>query len=229
MKEVLQIRISLDGIKPKIWRRFLVENSMRFEQLHNIIQKVMGWENYHLYEFQIDNATITPEEEGYNLAESSIHKLSKSPEFMRMLEQQDLSKGHASLDVNKINKILSKMEKNKPKNFFNLNTPISKLIKSEKQKFIYIYDFGDRWKHALVVEKFLDKEESQSYPTCIDGERACPPEDCGSVQGYYELMKIRKDKNHPDYKERILEWLGENYDPDYFNINEVNKILKITR
>lgn len=225
MAKILQLRISLDGIKPEIWRRFLVEDSISFEKLHNIIQDVMGWENYHLYEFNIDNQTITVDEEGYNLAESSLHKIMKSPEFIKMIEQQDMSKGVAMLDVDKMNKILRKTERNKPKNLFNVNTVISKLIKSEKQKFVYFYDFGDNWKHTIVVENIMEKYTTKKYPTCIAGERNCPPEDCGSADGYYELMKIRKNKNHPEYKERIIEWLGEDYEPELFVLDWINAKL----
>jgi|TARA_B100001964_G_C14245348_1_gene607137 hypothetical protein len=183
MPKILQLRINLEEIKPEIWRRFLIQDDISFEKLHNIVQEVMGWENYHLYEFHIGDVTITPEEEGYNVAESSLHKLTESPEFAKMLEQQDMSKGHASLDINKVNKILSNINKNKPENNFNINTTISKLIKSENQKFQYRYDFGDNWEHSIIVEKISKKEEAKSHSTCLYGKRACPPEDCGSVWG----------------------------------------------
>lgn len=225
ISRILQLKISLKGLRPPVWRKVLVENSISFYELHNIIQKVMGWENYHLFEFQIDNTTITPEEEGHNPAESSFHKLFKSPEFIEMLGQQDLSKEGAMLDVNKINKILNKIEKNKPKNLFTVNTSIIKLIKFEKQKLIYIYDFGDNWEHNIVVEKILKKDETQKYPVCIAGKRACPPEDSGGVWGYAELLKIKKDKNHPEYQEKIVGWLGEDFGPEKFDLNEINKHL----
>ena len=54
MARILQLRISLDRIKPEIWRKFLVEDSISFERLHKIIQTVMGWENYHLYDFNVN-------------------------------------------------------------------------------------------------------------------------------------------------------------------------------
>ena len=97
---------------------------------------------------------------------------------------------------------------------------------NEGQTFSYSYDFGDNWQHKIVVEKILDENEvDKKIPVCIDGERACPPEDCGGVWGYEELLQIRKDKNHPDYEERITEWLGEDFDPEEFNVEEVNNLL----
>ena len=225
MAKILQLKIALNGIKPEIWRRFLVEDSISFKRLHKTIQTVMGWEDYHMYKFCIDNEEIVPEEEGYNLAESSFNKLFKSPEFMKMLEQLDMKKGSATLDVDKMNKMLHEMEQNKAKNQYDINSKINQLIKSEKQKFTYLYDFGDSWEHTIVVEKILEKDQSKKYPICLEGERACPPEDCGSIPGYYNLIKIRKNKKHPQYEELIVEWLGEDYDPELFIVDWVNAKL----
>ena len=185
----------------------------------------MGWENYHMYKFSVGKEEIVPEEEGYNLAESSFNKLFSSPEFIKMLEQGKFSKKSGSMDTDKINEILHKIEQNKPITRFDINTKINQLIKSEKQKFTYLYDFGDSWEHTIVVEKILEKDDSKKYPICLEGERACPPEDCGSVPGYYNLMKIRKNKKHPEYKELIVEWLGEDYDPELFIVDWANARL----
>ena len=225
MTKILELKIVLNDIKLKIWRRFLVEDSISFNRLHKIVQTVMGWDDYHMYKFCISNEEIVPEEEGYNLAESSFNKLFSSPEFVKMLEQGRLSKGKGSLDTDKINEILHKIEQNNPVVKFDVNTKINQLIKSEKQKFTYVYDFGDSWEHTVTVEKIIEKDQSKKYPICLEGERACPPEDCGSVPGYYNLMKIRKNKKHPEYKGLIVEWLGEDYDPELFVVDWVNARL----
>lgn len=226
MEKVLQLRISLNEIKPEIWRRFLVEDSVTFKQLHKIIQAVMGWEDYHLYEFLIGDEKIAPEEEGFNLAEASFRDLHNSPEFAELLQKMDMSKGHVSLNPDKINEIMQKIKQNKPKKNFDLKAKISQLLTSEGQKFDYTYDFGDCWDHSVLIEKIMDKDSSVKYPICIGGEMACPPEDCGSVPGYYNLMKIRKNKKHPEYKSLIVEWLGEDYDPELFVIDWVNARLQ---
>jgi len=98
---------------------------------------------------------------------------------------------------------------------------------SLKQKFSYIYDFGDYWEHTIMVEKVLPKEPEIIYPKCIEGKFACPPEDCGSCSGYYHLLSIRKDKKHPEYKSLIKEWLGEDYNPDNLDIENINKRLLV--
>ena len=103
MTNVLQLKITLEGITPKIWRRFLVKDNTTFQKLHDIIQIVMGWGNYHMFEFQIGDMCISADEEGHNLAESSFKKLYQSPEFLKMLKQTKMKNGSASLDVNKIN------------------------------------------------------------------------------------------------------------------------------
>ncbi|MBI4739621.1 plasmid pRiA4b ORF-3 family protein [Candidatus Woesearchaeota archaeon] len=223
---ILQMKINLEGITPKIWRRFLVKDNITFQELHSIIQVVMGWDNYHMFEFHINDVCISADEEGHNLAESSFKKLYQSPEFIKMLEQTKLKNGSASLNVNKLNKILKEQEQNKKTVTYKLKSKINTLIHSEKQKFDYLYDFGDNWEHMLIIEKILDSADAPFIPFCLGGERACPPEDCGSVPGYYELQKIKKNKNHKEYKERIAEWLGEDFDFEHFDLDETNKELR---
>ncbi len=54
----------------------------------------------------------------------------------------------------------------------------------------YIYDYGDDWRHSVLLEGYLLKEKNEKYPQCIGGERACPPEDCGGIGGYFRLLQI---------------------------------------
>ncbi|MCD6117042.1 plasmid pRiA4b ORF-3 family protein [bacterium] len=85
----------------------------------------------------------------------------------------------------------------------------------------YEYDFGDGWSHEILFEGILLKTKGTKYPKCIDGERACPPEDCGSVDGYYRLIEILKDPKNSEYQENV-EWLKGHaknywpYEPDNF-------------
>ena len=84
----------------------------------------------------------------------------------------------------------------------------------------YDYDFGDDWKHEVLFEGILLKQKGTKYPICIDGERACPPEDCGGVGGYYELLEIISDPSHEEH-EGMITWLGKKYDPDEFMADKV--------
>ncbi len=103
---------------------------------------------------------------------------------------------------------------------------VKELLLNEGDKIIYDYDFGDSWEHDIRLEKILHPDTPLKYPVCIKGKRACPPEDCGGIWGYENMLEILKDKQHEEYKD-IVEWLGDDdYDPEYFDIEEVNELLK---
>jgi len=107
-----------------------------------------------------------------------------------------------------------------------LKTKLSDLNLRSRSKFLYTYDFGDNWDHTITVEKMLDDEKDMKVPSCIDGERNCPPEDCGSIFGYENILKVLKKKNKNKDDLELLEWLGEDYDPEYFDKEIVNALLK---
>jgi hypothetical protein len=85
----------------------------------------------------------------------------------------------------------------------------------------YEYDFGDSWEHELVVEARTVAEDGQTYPACLAGEGACPPEDCGGVYGFAELKEVLAG---PDSAERdeMLEWADEDFDPTHFDLAAAN-------
>jgi hypothetical protein len=99
---------------------------------------------------------------------------------------------------------------------------IADCFSKRNKKAEYVYDFGDDWQHIIKLEKILPKGKEQSYPRCIAGERACPPEDCGSLPGYEDILEMLKnpDPDNEEYQER-MEWLGGGYDPEHFEPNEV--------
>ncbi|MDO9300724.1 MAG: plasmid pRiA4b ORF-3 family protein, partial [Anaerolineales bacterium] len=106
---------------------------------------------------------------------------------------------------------------------------LNQLVGREGFKFRYEYDFGDSWLHDLVVEKILPADPSTGsggahYPVCVAGKRACPPEDSGGVWGYKEILEARTNPKHPQHRE-YKEWIGENFDPERFDLNEVNESL----
>ncbi len=98
---------------------------------------------------------------------------------------------------------------------------ISDLLKNENDKIDYEYDFGDSWHHDVVLEKILDASEKTKYPICIDGKLACPPEDCGGIWGYSDILKVLNNPRHKDYA-ALLDWLDGEFDPNYFNIEKTN-------
>ena len=101
---------------------------------------------------------------------------------------------------------------------------LSAMLKKEKDTMKYEYDFGDSWEHTILLEKILPVDSKIKYPVCIAGEMNCPPEDCGGAWGYADLLEILKDPKHEEY-ENIIEWLGDDFDPKEFDLEEVNKIF----
>jgi hypothetical protein len=105
---------------------------------------------------------------------------------------------------------------------------ISDVFTTPWQKFTYTYDFGDSWMHQILLEKITD--EGIMMPMCTAGKGACPPEDCGGLPGYYNLLETVGDPKHPDHKE-MRKWLGlskgQRWDVNAFDINEVNDRLKL--
>ncbi len=99
------------------------------------------------------------------------------------------------------------------------------VVNKEKQKFHYDYDFGDDWRHELIIEKILPLGKGRYYPVCIDGARACPPEDCGGIPGYEDFLTAIKRPNHAEH-EAVLEWIGGSFDPEEFDMEEINEALK---
>jgi hypothetical protein len=92
-------------------------------------------------------------------------------------------------------------------------------------KFIYEYDFGDGWEHTIHVEAILAVEKGKQYPVCLEGKRACPPEDIGGVTGYGDLLKIFTNPKHPEHND-MQEEFGEDFDPEFFDIEDVNLRLR---
>lgn len=80
----------------------------------------------------------------------------------------------------------------------------------------YEYDFGDGWQHEVLLEEISDGLSAAQYPICVDGERVCPPEDCGGVHGYKELLSILSDPGHEEYP-GTRQWVGTSYDPAAFD------------
>ena len=85
---------------------------------------------------------------------------------------------------------------------------------------VYEYDFGDGWVHEVLLEAMLLREPRRRYPRCLEGARACPPEDCGGVPGYYRLLEIMSDPSHEEYED-MLTWIGDRYHCELFAAEEV--------
>ena len=85
----------------------------------------------------------------------------------------------------------------------------------------YVYDYGDDWEHVIKLEKILERTVGITYPVCIDGKRACPPEDCGGRWGYEAFLEAIMDPTHERHEE-LLEWVGGDFDPEHFKIKDIH-------
>jgi hypothetical protein len=105
---------------------------------------------------------------------------------------------------------------------------LDELIPTENASFIYEYNLDDSWLHEITVEKILEPTPGVHYPRCVAGDRACPPEECGGIRGYSDVLEILENPKDPDYEE-TLKWIGKDFDPTAFDIEEVNRHLKSIR
>ncbi len=86
----------------------------------------------------------------------------------------------------------------------------------------YIYDYGDFWEHSIKLEGYMYREKGIKYPICIRGDRACPPENCGSATGYYNVIGTLSNPENDDYEE-METWVGENWHPDLTTLTNVRR------
>lgn len=109
-------------------------------------------------------------------------------------------------------------------------TKLSDIFTSEKQKYTYIYDFGDNWQHGIALEKIIS--DTAATASCLAGKGACPPEDCGGWPGFERLKEIMTDPADPEHAE-MKEWLGmddnETWDASAFDLERINKAVRQVR
>ena len=105
------------------------------------------------------------------------------------------------------------------------NYRLNQLLKKTNDTLIYVYDFGDSWEHEVVLEKILPFEHGVESPYCLEGARACPPEDIGGIPRYDYMLEVIADPKHEEYEE-VLEWLGDDHDAECFDLESINALLK---
>jgi hypothetical protein len=179
-RALYQLRIALQDIEPTVWRQIQVWEDITMGKLHDILQVVMGWEDYHLHEFMIGR---------------------------RLYSVPDPDD-----DMNERKVIDERRER------------LCDAVPRVGTQFLYLYDFGDNWRHDLLLEAILLPESSEQCPRCIGGERRTPPEDVRGTTGYEEYLEAIKDPEHEEH-ENVLRWRGA-FDPEAFAPDEVNRRLR---
>lgn len=99
---------------------------------------------------------------------------------------------------------------------------LTQILPRPGSQLAWVYDFGDYWQHGMVVESIDAPKEGAPAAAVLDGAGACPPDDCGGVAGYEHLLDVLADQRHEEY-EGLIEWLGGEFDPEAFDLEEVNK------
>ncbi len=179
-KSICQLKVTLVGTEPPIWRRLQVPGNVTLRKLAAIINTAMGWQSYHLHEFH----------------------LGKEVWGVRTPAGDDVG-----YEVNDDRK-----------------STLAEVAPRRSSEIRYTYDIGDGWLHRVVVERIVDPQPKQHYPACLEGQRACPPEDCGGIPGFYNLLDVLGDPKHPDH-EGLSEWVGGKFDAEAFDLEETNKAL----
>jgi hypothetical protein len=106
-------------------------------------------------------------------------------------------------------------------------TNLSDIIPENRRKvrFDYEYDFGDSWHHEILFEGYKKMEPGKKYPLCFEGERACPPEDCGGIWSYPDFIEAIENPAHKRHEE-LVEWVGGSFDPEAFDPVAATKAMK---
>lgn len=173
-QSIYQIKVTLIGSAPPVWRRILAASDMLLPKFHELLQVVMGWENSHLHQFNTGR-------QSFGVPDPDFHSDIKDEARVKLTE----------------------------------------LLPAVGSSAVYEYDFGDGWEHELVVEGVLPAVANEPLPRCLEGERACPPEDCGGISGYELLLEALGDPKHPDHEESS-QWVGEDFYPDRFDVSVAN-------
>ena len=197
--EAYQLRIQLQLRHEEVYRTILIPSSFSFVRLHETIIKVYGWFNYHLHEFFV----LEDESQSNNIDYVSIE------DKKLMIVEENLLESECYFDVDK-DKLLIEA------------TTRLKDIFSHHKQIIYLYDFGDYWKHTITLEKVIT-ENHVNRPQLLDRKGKRPPVDVGGVAGYEEYLKVISNPNDEDY-ESMLTW-AENLLEEDCSIEEINRRL----
>ncbi|HLK63638.1 MAG TPA: plasmid pRiA4b ORF-3 family protein [Bryobacteraceae bacterium] len=102
---------------------------------------------------------------------------------------------------------------------------LASVLTAEGDSMIYVYDFGDDWRHEVVLEKILPSDsDASARPICLAGERRCPPEDVGGPSGYLEFLEVIFEPGHEEFA-RLRGWAGGTFHAEEFNAAAVNRVL----
>lgn len=182
IEPVARLRIELQDIEPKIWRRVDVPLSCTLLALHDIIQVLFRWHDAHLFEFRIGEKIY-----GVSMPDDAFFE-------RRVLQAKGVR--------------------------------LRALLDRGVDRFLYVYDFGDDWRHAVTVEATFDGAADTDYPSFVDGIGRAPPEDVGGPPGFEMLLEAIADPAHEEH-DQLLNWHGGPFDPDDIEEDHVRGVLSM--
>lgn len=189
------LRITLNGIKPAIWRKIEVPSNITLRHLGDLIVDMMGWGGYHLNQFCKGNDYYMPHYQRESSGEDDFTWTCNN------YDQEEFT--------------------------------IADLLERKASTVSFEYDFGDSWEHDVRLSSIDEYGEDETR--CINfvsGKCACPPDDCGGVWGYQDLIEIlekRKARKRLSAEDRRrLEWVGwdADYDPGELDLEECRRIVE---
>jgi hypothetical protein len=184
---LFRIRVDLDGAAPPVWRRVELRSDLTLDQVHDVLQRALGWTNSHLHAFRMGPV--------------------RDPLVERFITEYDLEEGDEGILENDVR--------------------LDQVLSEVGDRLFYEYDFGDSWDHTLQLEAIQEYDVSQPAARVVDGRRACPPEDCGGIGGYEEILSALADPDAADgWGRQLLDWLPDDYDPDAFDLEAADAVLQ---
>jgi len=105
-------------------------------------------------------------------------------------------------------------------------TPVNLFLLKARSWVDYWYDFGDDWFHRVTVIQVLPDDPNVTHPQCLKALRACPPEDCGGIPGYLDMLYLLESKKPKSEYNELIEWLGDDFKPGFVDIAKINAGLK---
>jgi len=176
--QAIVLNLTVAGCAPRIWRRFVVKETMWLARLHDSIQVAFDWFDYQTHVFTLEDLRLgNPAKREGNLIEDDR------------------------------------------------DTTLADIDMAHRSGMVYDYHFGEGWRVDVRVEKLVPVQKGLVYPHCAAGERAGPPEDCGGVEAYHDMLACIKEPG-TELGREWLEWLGPSYDSERCDVAAINKALR---
>lgn len=194
---VYRLRVELDGTD--VWRRIEVPADLTLDALHDLLQVAMGWQDYHLHAFTAPAPAAGQRPPAHDAG------------FRRFVTEAELTDGFVD---------------EPPPGTAETGVPLTDVLAAAGDTLLYEYDYGDSWEHTITVES-VREADGPARARCLDGARACPPEDCGGVPGYEEILDAVARRGDPEVAD-LLEWADSSghYDPDHLDLDAVDARMR---